>query len=449
MAFVTRTPHRLARQDGIALPVSVLSLMLVLSLSGLVLQQSMAVGDSANREQRSKRAIQAADAGLDVAVFRVSKLATRTQFCPVVGGTGFAGFVTIGGQQWCPEVQEDLGDGKIARYRVSAPDAAGNRRIVATGIADGMTRRVFVDTEKVTQPLLFGYGVASKSDITLNSSAQIGQVSPPVRTDSRANGNIKLNSSAWACGNAIPGPGKSVILGGSGAVCPGYSTTPATAPIVFPEVDDSVARTVNDNNRICKPTLDPCNPLGDVQPNVWDNPSRQLEVNNSGTVTLRGSVYYFCSIRLNSSARLILDPPDTSKPMLIYIGPPSSCPGQPAEVLSFNSSTRVEAAPGKTVPVQFLVAGSESQSTRVSWHSASSATTPTIVYAPNSDVELNSGAKIWGGIVGKSVTLNSSSQVFYDAGVDIDPFDDAARKTASYRECRPQATAGAAPDMGC
>jgi hypothetical protein len=442
-------PSRIRQQDGVALPVAVMTLMLILSLGGLVMQQSMALGDAANREQRSKRAIQAADAGLDIAVFRVSKLATRTQFCPVVGGTGFAGYETIVGQQWCPEVQENLGDGKTVRYRVSAPDAVGNRRIVATGTADGVTRRVFVDTEKVTQPLLFGYGVASDSDITLNSSAQIGQVSPHVRTDSRANGNIRLNSSAWACGNTTPGPGKSVIIGGSGAVCPGYSSTPATAPIVFPEVDDTVARTVNENNRICKPALDPCNPLGDVQPNVWDNANRNLQVHNSGTVTLRGSVYYFCSIRLNSSARIILDPPVTTKPVLIYIGRPSDCPGQPSEVLSFNSSTRVEAAPGKIVPVQFLVAGSETQSTQVSWHSGSSATTPTVIYAPNSDVELNSSARVYGGIVGKSVTLNSSAQVFYNAGVDIDPFDDAARKTASYRECRPEAGAGAVPDAGC
>jgi hypothetical protein len=446
MAFVTRARHRLARQEGIALPVSVMSLMLVLSLSGLVLQQSMAVGDSANREQRSKRAIQAADAGLDVAVFRVSKIATATDPCPVIGGTGFAGYENIAGELWCPEVQENAGDGKSYAYRVSAPAANGDRRVVATGTADGLTRRVAVTSVKAIQPLFFGYGVSSDSDIELASSAQIGQMSPQIVTHARANGNIILSSSANICGNATPGPGKTVTDTSSYGVCPGYSTAPASAPIVFPEVDDSVAKTTNDNDRICVVTLDPCAPTSDVQ---WNSSAKTLRMNSSSTLILRGSVYYFCSIVLNSSSRMILDPPDTSKPVLIFVGGPSDCPGQPTEVIRMNSSTRVESAPGKTVTVQFLVKGSDSSASTVSWNSSSLASTITALYAPNSDIRMDSSSRIFGGISGKSVLMNSSAQVFYDDRADRDPFDDAARKSATYRECRPQATAGASPDEGC
>src|SRR5918999_5988836 len=367
-------PSRIRQQDGVALPVSVMTLMLILSLGGLVMQQSMALGDAANREQRSKRAVQAADAGLDVAVFRVSKVATATQQCPVPGG--FAAYENVAGELWCPEVQENLGDGKSYTYRVAAPAANGDRRVVSSGTADGATRRVAVTSVKAIQPLFNGFGVSSDSDIELTSSGQIGQMSPVINTHARANGNIVLSSSANICGNAIPGPGKTVTHTSSYGVCPGFSTTPASASIVFPPVVDDVAKTTNDNNRICVATLDPCSPTSDVQ---WNSSTKTLRMNSSATLTLRGRAYYFCSIQLNSSSRLILDPPSTADPVLIYVGGPADCPGQPEEV----------------------------------------------------------------------IRMNSSSQVFYDDRADRDPFDDAARKSATYRECRPQPTAGQPPDGGC
>jgi hypothetical protein len=438
----------LRRQDGIALPVAVISMMLVLGLAGVVLTQSIATGDSADREQRSKRALQAADAGLDVATFRADKVATTTNPCPIIGGTGFASYLTIAGEQWCPEVQEDLGDGKSYSYWVSAPAANGDRTVVASGTAEGVTRRVAVVIQKLDQPIVDGYGVSSDSDINMKSSSEIGEFdSPRTRTDVRANGDINMEGSSKVCGNATPGPGQSVNQsGGSTQLCPGYSTAPAPAPITFPEVDDTAASLVNDNARICKPALDPCSPLGDVSPNVWDNANRNLSIGGSATLTLRGSVYYLCSLTMNSSSRLILDPPTTTKPVLIYIG---DCVTQPSKVIFINSSAKVESAPGKTVPVQFLVKGSDTESTSVEWHSSSTAVAPTLIYAPKSSVLLDSSSKINGAVVGKDVTLESSAQVIYDARIDINPFDSAVQKTATYRECRAQAATGAVPVEGC
>jgi hypothetical protein len=434
------------RQDGAALPIAVISLMLILGLAGMVLTQSMRTGASADREQRSKRALQAADAGLQVAAFRTDKLATGLNPCPDAAGSGASSYVTIAGEQWCPSVAEDLGDSKSYSYRVSAPDANGNRRAVATGTAEGVTRRVAVVFEEVDVPLFDGFGVSSDLSITTDSSAQIGRRSPQIRTDARANGNITLNGSSNICGNATPGPGMAVVDNSSNGVCPGYITTPASAPIVFPPVDDSVAQTTNDNNRICKPALDPCSPLSSASPNVWDNADRNLVLNGSGTLTLRGSVYYLCSLQMRSSTRLILDPPDTSKPMLIYIG---DCATQPTQVILMESSTQVVSAPGKTVPVQFLVKGSSSKSTTVRWESSSAAITPTAVYAPKSDIEMDSSSRILGAVTGKTVTMKSSSEILYDPRIDISPFDLSINQTATYRECRAQAADGAVPDEGC
>jgi hypothetical protein len=433
------------KQDGAALPIAVISLMLVLAMAGAVLTQSMRTGSSADREQRSKRALQAADAGLDVAAFRTDKLATGLNPCPDAAGSGVSAYVTVATEQWCPTVTEDLGDGKSYSYRVSAPDASLNRRAVATGTAEGVTRRVAVVLEEVTVPLFDGFGVSSDSSINMNSNAEIGEMGPPqTRTDARANGSFNLTSSTNVCGNATPGPGQSFNDSSSYGVCAGYSTAPASAPITFPAVDDAAAAVSNDNARIC--TTDPCSPPGDVS---WNPVNRQLTLNNSSTLTLRGSVYYLCSLTMNGSSKLILDPPSTAKPLLIYIGGDANCPGQPDDVLRLNGSAIVESAPGKTVPVQFLVKGSDTRDTNVSWGSSSAALTPLAIYAPKSAVTMDSSSSIMGAITGKSVAMNSNSQLIYDSRIDVSPFDLSVQKSATYRECRAQAAAGQAPDEGC
>jgi Tfp pilus assembly protein PilX len=435
---VSRTLGRLRREEGVALPVAVMVLTLVLGMSGLVLLQAQRTGDSANRDRGVKSAVQAADAGLEVAMFRLRKVATSTDPC-----AGSGSYVVQGGEQWCPQVSEDLGDGAVYTYQVSAPDEGGQRTVVSTGTTGGQTRRVAVTTERTSVPLVYGYGVSSDDTITLNSSSEIGDshARPPVVTNTRSNGDIIMNSSASICGNATPGPGRRVI--GSGVQCDGI-TTPAVDRFTFDVIHNASAWTVNDNNRICKSSEDPCR---HVSPALWDNPSRRFEMYSSGSLTLRGNTYAFCSMRLDSSSEIIFDPIDTSKPVRIYIGSPAQCAGQPDPVLQFNSSADLRAPAGKVVPVQIFVPESTTP-TRVEFNSAFRAETPVALYAPSSTVELNSSTDYWGVIAGERVTMNSSSNVFYDSNVDVNPEGSGISRGATYRECRPQAGAGS-PAAGC
>jgi hypothetical protein len=436
MAAWTQGLSRLRREEGVALPVAVFVLTMVLGMSALVLVQAQRTGDSANRDRGVKSAVQAADAGLEVAMFRLRRVATPADPC-----SGPGSYVSQGGEQWCPEVTEDLGDGAVYRYQVSAPDATGRRTIVSTGTVGGQTRRVAVTTERTTAPLVFGYGVSSDDTITLNSSSEIGdaRARPPVVTNVRSNGDIILNSSASICGNATPGPSRRVI--GSRINCGGI-TTPAATPFTFDVIDNAQAWTVNDNARICGD--DPCR---NVSPTLWDNPNRNFEMFSAGSTTLRGNTYAFCSMRLNSSSEIVFDPIDPSKPVRIYIGSPAQCSGQPDPVLQFNSSADLRAPDGKVVPVQIFVPESATP-TRVEFNSAFRAETPVALYAPSSVIDLNSSSDYWGVIAGERITLNSSSNVFYDSSVDVNPETSGLSRGQSYRECRPQAGAGS-PAAGC
>jgi hypothetical protein len=438
MADWTQGLRWLRREEGVALPVAVLVLMLVLGMSSIVLVQAQRTGDSANRDRGVKSAVQAADAGLELAMFRLRKVATSLDPC---AGAGVP--LVQGGELWCPQVSEDLGDGAVYRYQVSAPDAVGRRTIVSTGTVGGQTRRVAVTTERTSTPLVFGYGVSSDDTITLNSSSEIGdaRARPPIVTNTRSNGDIVMNSSSSICGNAIPGPGRRVV--GRGVDCDGI-TTPAAERFVFEVVDNAEAWALNDNDRICDASGDPCR---NVAPALWDNATRRLEMFSAGSLTLRGNAYAFCSMRLDSSSEIIFDPIDPSKPVRIYIGSPAQCPGQPDPVLQFNSSADLRAPEGVVVPVQIFVPESTTP-TRVEFNSAFRAETPVALYAPGSDIELNSSSDYWGVIAGERITMNSSTNVFYDSSVDVNPVSSDLTRGKTYRECSPQPGAGS-PASGC
>lgn len=145
------------------LPVVMGALLLMLIfLATAASRATIGLGVSAE-DVASKRAMQSARAGVRVALYRMNavgldldQLLRPTDQCLVrtAGGIDLAGIAADG---WCPAVTEHLGTGASYTYRVSAAvttPAVGSllevgttnhllrRTIVATGTADGVTRRV-------------------------------------------------------------------------------------------------------------------------------------------------------------------------------------------------------------------------------------------------------------------------------------------------------------------
>lgn len=80
--------RRLRGEEGIALPIAISVLAIVLMLVGVAVAYSIHSLDRSNRDRASARALAAADAGLDVAGWRMNKSIVANQF---------TGLLTLGG----------------------------------------------------------------------------------------------------------------------------------------------------------------------------------------------------------------------------------------------------------------------------------------------------------------------------------------------------------------
>jgi hypothetical protein len=285
------------------------------------------------------------------------------------------------------------------------------------------------------------FGVRSDEQLTMRSNATIGNSTYP--TNAASNENISLDSASQICGNATPGyPDYQVTLGSVSSVCPGYSTAPATAPFRLPQI---TAVPEDSNTRIKVPTLDPCTQCTSV---IWDPVTKRLDLNANSTLTLGGNVYNFCELRLDSNSQLRIAAGATVK---IYILPPEECLGGSGGIELNSNAKIVNLSPNIPSNLQIYVVGSATQTTLVDFDSNFSGdpTLPMLLFAPNSDVILDSNVHVVGAIAARSVELDSNAHVYYDgSAADVEVID-TFLKGFDYRECRATSASVTNPAEGC
>ncbi len=119
--------RRLRDESGVALPVAISILTIVLLMVGVAVAYSIHSLDRSNRDRANSRALAAADAGLDVAAWRMNKSIVAGQYSEILSLNGSNGLLnqviqTLGctnlsvsgsniiGGQWCKGVTEVLDD---------------------------------------------------------------------------------------------------------------------------------------------------------------------------------------------------------------------------------------------------------------------------------------------------------------------------------------------------
>jgi cytoskeletal protein CcmA (bactofilin family) len=456
---MNRTLHnRLADQAGYAMPTVIVVSALLMLVGALAIASGFNATTSSNRDRQVKVSRQAADSGLELALFHLNAvMAGQPQPCVIrdaAGNITMTGYDASTSGEWCPPVTDTLADGSKVEYRISkeTPIAGTNpqeviRKVVATGTYVGQKRRVYTEIRAVRGIAgFFISGIQAKDQITALDNAVInGNV--------RTNGNIRLESHASICGSITYGPGKSLSDSSDQSFCNETSRGPATSQLVFDDylADHAAAWTTNDNSRLgCSPagpTKDVCRFASSVK---WDASKRELIVENSAELTLSGDVYSLCRLNLKNDARLFIaprTPPD--KPLKIYFGSPSQCGGQTEPIMIENGwgITNNNTSP---TTLQFFVRGSSSTTTKVNIknNTANPAATPIMIYAPNSEVLLENNAVFNGGLVGKTVELKNNAQFNFDPNsVGSSGSTALVYQPMQHRECSPQPSG--APDSGC
>jgi type II secretory pathway pseudopilin PulG len=450
-----RLCHFCLDESGVALPVALAVIMVVSALASVAARAAIVSNNQTDRDLNVKRATQAAYAGLQALRYQINLLQPPSTHCVLKDvSTGALSVAATQADGWCDPQTEDLGDTVSYSARISSgtnvtvnAQLLSARRIVSTGSAGGVRRRVAQSVNAATGAPVFppGYAITSLNSVDFGNSVRVvGGLA--------SNGHVTLRNSAEICGPATPGPGKALTLNNSAGVCDGFSTAPAQQDFQLQPVDLEGSTATNDDARISAAVsgtgspADTCTSCDKIE---WNAATRVLKLHNNSTMTLSGNVYSFCQLELHNSAQLIVAPRDPNAPLKVYIDTPESCGTGLGSAVFRNNSGIVNLNTDPTT-LQLRVAGSATAASSVSFENSFDSTMIMAVYAPNSTVTMQNNLSLVGALAGKQVRMQNNSQLTYHERIADIATGSSIRvyQSESYVECSVTPT-GPEADSGC
>jgi Tfp pilus assembly protein PilX len=428
--------------------IAALGALLVMTLlAGWALQAAVAGSDGTGTDARAKQALQAAEAGLQRAVYRLSMLQPAAGRCvaetvvdPVAGVCP-------------PTTPEQLGNGSSFSYRTTpalgaSATCAGllvrtqlaltQRCVTATGTTDGVTRRVQTRVAAYASTPLFPVaGLLGLDAVTLN-----GNVTIPTTT-AATNGTLTATGNVRTAGTVL-GPAGTTRTTGNVAVSPVARRTADEGPFVLGDVDPGTSATVNDNGRIVRglrtPPVAPYDAISTGSSVTYDAPTRALRAAGNATITLGGGVYNFCSVSITGNLTLIVA---AGAKVAWYVDSPDDpnggCPpGSGGFAVGGNLSSG--SASSDPTAFQLYVYGTDDRRQGVTIRG--NAALHAAIYAPRSDVSIVGNAQVIGGVAARTVTMTGNGFVWDDRAGTLQTGSAGGYHRTAWREC-PSATTAA------
>jgi hypothetical protein len=387
-------PCRPVRDErGIALPVVLMVVIVGFALASIGALAAIGSIRNAGRDASDKSAFSVAEAGAQQALFRQNNvLSTPTYPCLVESATGTLVASSPQADHWCATQTGQVGEGSY-RYRV-LPDAGGDDpslrtiAIVAEGTLNGETRRIEVGAAASTgQPAFAGGSVIGLDSLDFEGNSN---VQGPMRT----NGNVTVSGSATCNGDATVGGG----IVPAPDVCNGEVQQGSTT---LGPVDLGNVWNTNDNARLSngQDVIQAKNPSA-----VWSSTSRTLTISNKEAVTLGGSNYAICKLRMTGGTLIAAQ----GTRVRIYFGGPELCNGETAPIEM--TGGRIATTSGNPDDMALLVVGSATIATTVKLQ-GNGAVNQLLLYAPRSDAELRGTADFAGAFAGKTLKFNGTFNI--------------------------------------
>jgi Tfp pilus assembly protein PilX len=470
---------RFGSQEGVALPVAT-AMMLVISLFVVAFfTTALRVNDTSVDDRASKRALAAAEAGLQMAMYRLNNRIGANQATQCLT----TDWVPLDGDR-CPGLTETVGNEASYTYYVT-PEldrlpaaqrtcvvvpgqtlAGTDRCITAIGTASGVERRVQVRASTVTGAASYkSIGLMSKSLMYAGNSSEI-------KSDVGVNGIAHFGNSAQTVttpvvyGTLLRAPGSTYEESGSSQVIAGGQQSVST-PFVFPPIDFEAAEIAAEATNL--KTLPPwIAPSG----SVYNAVTKHFTV--TGEATLPAGTYYFCRFYMENSAKLTF----TSYPIQIYVDSPSregslctgAGQGDPAGTFWLRNSNEFNKG-GREELVEVFVHGTpyDGTRTRPTWCTPAGDTPPPpdvrcesdvllnnssgfegMINAPETTVELNNSGVFTGAIAADKIRFNNSVKFELTAAVkDSAPATSSGVRRGGWVECAPTPSPSGDPESGC
>jgi hypothetical protein len=454
------TLRRAANEDdGFILASTLFMVLAALAVVMVAVMASIEAQGGTTRDLRSKSALQVAESGVDQALLRYntysSQAAPLTGAFPCITADGSR---TVPSGGWCPGVTAGSGAGTASYYvqPIYTNGLPSSVEIVSVGNVNGVTRRVDTTaTSAAGQQVFVNATVMGLNGITTAGNAT-------VHAQAATNGDYVLTNNSKQCGTSSVGVGHSLVLQQnslytSDTDCANSlsATSVGHAPLTLAQASDGDASVNNDDGRITNAVNGTASPADLISGNnnsvTWNPQTRALTINHNGALTLTGTKYSFCSVALQQNSALYIT---AGQVTTLFFDSPESCQQPSGTVqLTVNQNTRITGSDGLPASVAMIFVGSPALSTRAVLASNtatnSSCVQNFVVYAPLTDIELNSNATYCGAMAGKSVTLDSNAVISSDSssqGYTLPPTS-AHFGVTKFVEC--SATAASPPDAGC
>lgn len=446
-----RLSARLAAEDG-SMMVAVIVLMVVLTLSAAVVATAVQTNTSTRRDANYKNAAEAAEAGLQVALYRMNMLNLQSSNAGCLGD-GFLGTPNYG--NWCASSSYTLGNGSTYQYYTTPLLGTSNtcvglkvdgndvtqRCITAIGTSRGISARSQIRVSAfAASPLFPVAGVIGLSSVTMSGNAAV-------------TGSAASNFSVSLAGNATA---NGVVLGPNGTYS--HSGNASGGPvtrgglITLDSVDPGNSATTNDDHRI---TAGINNANGTNRPAVlpqdaatsngvsFNASTRVLSLSGNGQLQLGGGLYNFCELDMAGNSSLSIAPGVQAE---IFIDSPSD-PGAGCATGTGNLNLQGNGAVNPSqnpLALQLYVFGRGNTTAKISGNGNFYG----VVFAPNSAVSLSGNGKISGAVAGQSVDISGNGFNWDSRAGTIQARATGLYFRAAWAQCTPSPTTSD-PGSGC
>jgi len=431
--------HRLrVDQRGMAVPTALFATIAGMGLVTAAALSTVSAQRGTSGDQDRKSAIAAADAGANLALLRQNKVHSSSGFvaspCIGVGGGGTLVGTAPAADGWCPAVSGTVGGASYV-YRVSAYDPNAATMIVSTGTADGVSRRIAVQTRLSSGSDIFeGEGAIGENFVLLEGTGDID-------ANVGSNGSVTMTGSSTICGNIRHGVGGAI--NGSGQ-CLGYQTSEGDRDL--PPLSEAKRQQLATSNTNVRFTNGEDTYTGNGA--FWDPETRTLSTTPNSTLTLGGSDYFIC--RADLKGNLIMAAGAQAR---IFFDTPEAC-GQTAGVRQLEmsatasiSSTGWDPANGLYNLPGFYFFGSPTIQT-IAYVRGTAAANEFLLYGPYTDVDA-AGSSDWIGVVAaKSIYVHGTGDIVAPDGLQI-PFIDIPPKYARDRYVECVGATASPPNANC
>ncbi len=405
-------------ESGMVMIVALIVLLIVGALAAAALSVAVQTNGSARQDVNRKNALEAAEAGLQVANYRLNMLAPAASQCvtTVVAQPDASGY--------CKSQGESLGNGAGYSYVTSPVLATGSRCVglplsnvqpifqrcvTAVGTSNGVIQRAQTRVAAFGATPLFGPNaiIGLKGLSISNNDTVNGQVA--------TNGALTLSNNATATSYQL-GPSGSLHLSNNASAGTGTNLTSAQGPIVLGPVQPGNSATTNTDYRIANYVNNPSHPAApyDTAPGVSFNATtRVLTMSNNASLTLGGGIYNFCSFTAANNITITLAAGVKTEIIIDSPDDPNSGCAAGTGTFSISNNSAITNSSQDTTALQIYVYGRNDGSNVVTLNN--NGTFYGVLYAPQSTVNVSNNGAVYGSIAGNIVNLINNFTFNWDS----------------------------------